>query len=103
MLVTKENIKRGMILVDMYGYSMTLYDFYQVVKIKGASVELIPLKTRTGNMHGFMQWQVIPIKACGYMQKDVIKKRFNKYNNISFNSSLSIYDDNHEYIEDHED
>lgn len=80
--LTKETLKRGDVIGYQFGWSMTLYEFYQVIGIKGSTVSMIPLKTKD-RPYGFMQVEVEPIKRNCYLQKEVTTKRFNKYGNLT--------------------
>lgn len=68
-MLKKENLKYGEILVEQYGYSMTLYNFYKVVRISGSKVDLLLLKHKTTKSHGWLQWEVKPINVTAWMQK----------------------------------
>lgn len=103
-MLQKEDLKRGLILVEQYGYSMTLYNFYKVVRISGSKVDLLPLEHKATKSYGWLQWGVEPINVTAWMQKNVVSKRISKYGlKGTYNSYMSIYDDKHEYIEDHAD
>lgn len=80
--LTKEILKRGDLIGYQFGYSMTLYEFFQVVGIKGSTVSMIPVKT-TNKPYGFLQVEVQPIKRNCWLQREVITKRFNKYGGIT--------------------
>lgn len=99
-----DTLKVNDILVRQFGYSMTLYEFYKVVAKKNKTVKLLPLKERTVSTEGFMQYRVEPVIPVGYLTKDVITKRFNKYGDISIgHDTLSVYSPDREYIENHAD
>lgn len=103
-MLKKEDLKYGSILVEQYGYSMTLYNFYKVVKISGSKVDLLPLKHKVTKNCGWLQWEVKPIDVSAWMQKNVISKRFSKYGlKGTCNHYIGVYDDKREYIEDHAD
>lgn len=103
-MLKKEDLKYGSILVEQYGYSMTLYNFYKVVKISGSKVDLLPLKHKATKGYGWMQFEVKPIDVNAWMQKNVISKRISKYGLKGIcDNYMSIYDDKQEYIEDHTD
>lgn len=103
-MLKKENLKRGSILVEQYGYSMTLYNFYKVVKISGSKVDLLLLDRKVVKSHGWLQYEVKPINATTWMQKNIVSKRFSKYGlKGTCDHYMGIYDDKHEYIEDHAD
>jgi hypothetical protein len=96
--------KRNEILVQQFGYNMTLYNFYKVVRVSGKAVDLIELPKEVVKPVGFMQYVVEPKNKAGYMQKEVIKKRINKYGELSVNNdTLYKYDKTREYTEDHAD
>lgn len=100
----KDTLKRGDVLVRQYGYSMTLYEFYQVYAIKGNKVELYPLQVKSSGWIGFMECEVEPIMPKGYLMKNLISKRFNKWGGIAIDkNSLYLYDKNRKYIENHAD
>lgn len=103
-MLKKEDLKYGSILVEQYGYSMTLYNFYKVVRISGSKVDLLPLEHKTTKSHGWLQWGVKPIDVTAWMQKNVTSKRFSKYGlKGAYDKYMSIYDDKHEYINDYAD
>lgn len=103
-MLKKENLKYGSILVEQYGYSMTLYNFYKVVRISGSKVDLLPLEHETTKSHGWLQWGVKPIDVNAWMAKNVISKRFSKYGLKGiYDKYMSIYDEKHEYIKDYAD
>ena len=79
--LTKEILKRGDIIGYHFGYSMTFYDAYQVIAIKGSTIQIIPAK-REIIQSG---WQPIVkfSKRNSWLQKEVITKRFNKYGQIT--------------------
>lgn len=100
----KENLKRNDILVEQFGSSMTLYNFYKVLSIKGNQVQLYPLKKNSGEWCGFMECEVKPIDTKCYLTKNILNKRFNKYNGITVDkNSLYKYNGNTQYIENHAD
>lgn len=99
----KQTLKRGDVLVRRYEYNNVLYSFYQVYAIKGNKVELYPLQAKNRGCVGFMQYEVEPIIPKGYLIKNLISKRFNKYGEISIDkSNLCLYDKNRQYIEYHD-
>ncbi len=97
--------KRGMILVQSFGYNMTLYNFYQVVRVSGKAVDLVELERELGESIGFLRWKVLkPKKLTDYKPQDIIKKRINKYGYICINGhNLYEYNPNERYEEDHAD
>lgn len=100
----ENTLKINDILVRQFGYSMTLYEFYKVVARKNKTVKLLPLKDRTVSAEGFMQYAVQPVIPVGYLTKDVITKRFNKYGDICIdNHTLSVYSPDRKYVENHAD
>lgn len=103
-MLKKENLKYGSILVEQYGYSMTLYNFYKVVRISGSKVDLLPLKHKVTKNCGWLQFEIKPINATAWMQKNVISKKISKYGlKGTCDNYMSIYNDKCEYIEDHAD
>ena len=51
-----------------------------------------------------MQYRVEPVIPAGYLTKDVITKRFNRYGNLCIDKDvLSVYSPDRMYIEDHAD
>lgn len=97
----KQTLKRGDVLVRRYGYNMVLFNFYEVYSIKGNKVELYPLQVKNKGCVGFMQYEVEPIMPKGYLMKNLISKRFNKWGGISIDkNSLYLYDKNRTYVED---
>lgn len=103
-MLKKEDLKYGSILVEQYGYSMTLYNFYKVVRISGSKVDLLPLGHKVTKEYGWLQWGVKPIDVTAWMQKNVTSKRISKYGlKGTCGHYMSIYDDKYEYIEDHAD
>lgn len=104
MELNKENLKRGTILVEQFGYSMILYNFYKVIRVNGAAVDLIKLPAKNVKTYGWLQWQVKPTDKSAWLQSDVIRKRFSKYGlKGTSDNYMSLYDDEAEYIEDHAD
>ena len=78
--LTRETIQVGQVVGYQFGATMTLYDFYKVMEIKGSTVLLAPVITKE-TPYGFLQVEVIPtdkVKIGG----QIIKKRFNKYNEL---------------------
>lgn len=103
-MLKKEDLKRGMVLVEQYGYSMILYNFYKVVNIKGSKVDLLPLEHEITKNYGWLQYQVKPIDKTAWLQKNVITKRVSKYGlRGKCDHYMSLYNDEFEYIEDHAD
>lgn len=103
-MLTKENLKHGAILVEQYGYSMILYNFYKVIRVSGSKVDLLPLERKITKSYGWLQWGVKPVDVTAWMQKNIVSKRFSKYGlKGSYNSYMGIYDEKKEYIEDHAD
>lgn len=103
-MITKDDIKKGTILVEQYGYSMILYNFYKVIRISGSKVDLLPLKHEVTKNHGWLQYEVKPINTAAWLSKNVISKRFSKYGlKGTCGNYMDIYDDKYEYIEDHAD
>ena len=99
-----DTLKVNDILVREFGYSMTLYEFYKVVARKNKTVKLLPSKDRVVSTEGFMQYRVEPVIPTGYLTKDIITKRFNKYGDISIgNDVLGIYSPDIKYVENHAD
>lgn len=103
-MTLKDKLKRNDILVESFGYNMTLYDFYRVVKIVGSKVVLLPLEKTSTGWTGFMQCEVKPIVKAGYLTKNLINKRFNKMGGITIdNNNLFLYDKTRQYVENHAD
>ena len=99
-----DTLKVNDILVRQFGYSMILYEFYKVVARKNKTVKLLPLKDRVVSTEGFMQYRVEPVIPVGYLTKDVITKRFNRYGNLCIDKDvLGVYSPDRKYIEDHAD
>lgn len=99
-------IKRNDILVEQFGSTMTLYSFYKVLAVKGKTVTLYPLESKSSGWIGFMQNEVKPIDTKVIWQKNVITKRFNKYNELNmgkYRGTLVKYDENRQYVENHAD
>lgn len=104
MELKKEDLKRGAILVEQFSYSMILYNFYKVIRVSGAAVDMIKLSAENVKTYGWLQWQVKPVNKSAWLQADVIRKRFSKYGLKGTNDEyMSLYDDEAEYIEDHAD
>ena len=99
-----DTLKPNDILVEMFGYNMTLFSFYKVVARKNKTVKLVELDRNDVATKGFMQFQVKPVNKTSYLTRDIITKRFNKYGNICIdNKILFRYNPSAEYIEDHAD
>ena len=99
-------IKRNDILVEQYQANMTLHTFYKVLSVKGKTVQLYPLDKKNIETVGFMRYQVKPIDTKVIWQKNVITKRFNKYNELNmgkYRGTLVKYDENRQYVENHAD
>lgn len=79
-LLTRETIKVGQVVGYQFGATMTLYDFYKVMEVKGSTVLLAPVITKE-TPYGFLQVEVIPTDKVR-LNKGLIKKRFNKYNEL---------------------
>ena len=77
-----DTLKVNDILVRKFGYSMILYEFYKVVARKNKTVKLLPLKDRVVSTEGSMQYRVEPVIPAGYLTKNVITKRFNRYGSV---------------------
>ena len=94
--VVKPEIKEGTILYSVWGYSMTLVDFYEVKRRIGRStLEIVRLKkTETG---GGMMGETTPIE--GEYSGEPFKVRFNKYGNLKADGSkyLEIWDGKPKY------
>ena len=99
-----DTLKPNDILVEMFGYNMTLFSFYKVVARKNKTVKLVELDRNVVATKGFMQFQVKPVNKTSYLTRDIITKRFNKYGNICIdNKILFRYNPSAEYIEYHAD
>lgn len=97
-------LKVNDILVEMFGYNMTLFSFYKVVSRKNKTVELVELNKNNVETKGFMEYKVKPISKTSYLTREIITKRFNKYGNICMNNRILFrYNPNAEYIECHAD
>ena len=99
-------IKRNDILVEQFGSTMILYNFFKVLSVKGKTVSIYPLESKSGGWIGFMQNEVKPIDTNVYWQKNVITKRLNKDNELNmgkYRGKLAKYDENRRYIENHAD
>lgn len=104
MFELKDTLKRNDILVRSFGYNMTLYNFYRVIKVVGSKVVLQPLEKSSTSWIGFMQCEVKPIVKSGYLTRELINKRFNKWGGISIdNDNLFLYDKTRQYVENHAD
>ena len=78
--LTRETIQVGQVVGYQFGWSMTLYDFYKVIEVKGSTVLLAPVETKE-TPYGFLQVEVIPTDKVR-TDKPLLKKRFNKYNEL---------------------
>ena len=99
-------IKRNDILVEQFGSTMVLYSFYKVLAVKGKTVTLYPLESKSSGWIGFMQNEVKPIDTNVYWQKNVITKRINKFGELNmgkYRGLLNKYDSNRQYVESHND
>lgn len=100
----KDTIKRNDILVEQFGYNMTLYNFYKVLSVKGSKVELYPLQHTSSEWIGFMQCEVKPVDTKCYLTKNIINKRFGKWGGLSIDKNILFkYDESRQYIENHAD
>lgn len=102
-----DNLKIGDILVCSWGYSMILYDFYQVVGKTAKSVQIRALKKTEKAGKGFLRVIVKPIKNT--FASDVLSRRVSSNNYIRGELSTqfmridNLYDPNICYEEDHAD
>lgn len=100
----KNNLKKGDILVEQFGYSMILFNFFKVLSVKGNNVQLYPLEHTSSAWTGWFECEVKPIDTKGYLTKKIINKRFNKFGEIRIDkNSLFKYDSTRKYIENHAD
>ena len=82
----------GDILVSQWGYSMTIVDFYEIVKTTASGKTFIVkhLKDKIVSGNG-MQGKSVPVKG-EYESNEEIRARVNKYNRVKIDhSSLSLW------------
>lgn len=102
-----EKLQVGDILVSQWGYSMILYDFFQVINKTAKSITIQELQKTAKPTEVFLQSQVWPIKDS--FARAAVTRRIGKSGTFrgTLDSQLlhvsSIYDPKEEYIEDHAD
>jgi hypothetical protein len=65
-------LKPGSILVDSWGYSMTLVDFYKVTSVTAKSVKVVPIQSKTVDGSSGYYGHCVPEST---LQKDAQESR----------------------------
>ena len=104
--LVKEDLRIGDVVGYQFGATMTLYDFYKVMEIKGSTVILAPVITKE-TPYGFLQVEVIPTDKVR-TDRPLLKRRFNKYGELKseagrYGHSMFVVDLGEAFHENHAD
>lgn len=71
-------VKVGDLFYDCFGYDATLYDFYQVVALKGKQTVVLRKVAKEGKQTGFCSWESKPIKG-KFASEELVQRRTRCY------------------------
>ena len=102
MIDENTEIRRGDIVVERAGYSMVLYDFYEVVDITAKQLKLIELEKKSCNHIDCMRFDVVPVKNTYRVNNDG-EPEIIRVSKEKFRIRYSRYIEGEKYTEDHAD